>query len=194
MFGSISYTVTQADGSPFQVLWDTVVPQTLYIKFTVTSLDGINPPNIAAIRAALPISYAPGVNGQVNINDLATLVHAVDPNALVTGAGFSLTSGGTYTNTLTPTAKNNQFAISSVNLIITPMILSPVTVTVTHGLTNQFTALGGFGTLTYSMSSNPSGGSINSSGLYTAGATPATDVALVTDSQGNTATATITVV
>ncbi len=195
MFGATSYTITQVDLSSFIVYWDVVTPQTLYIKFTVTSIDGINSPDIAGIRAGLVTSFVPGVNGEVNINMLATQVQAIDPNTLVTSAGFSLTSGGVYTNTLSPTAKNNQFAVTAPNIIIIPMILSPTTVTVTHLMTQQFTALGGFGTLTYSISVNNSGGSINSSsGLYTAGTAGHIDTILVTDSLSNTATALATVV
>lgn len=195
MFGSISYVITQEDGSSFVVYWDIVVAQTLYTRFTVTSLDGINAPNIAAIRSGLVSSFVPGVNQKVNINDLATLVQAIDPNSLVTGAGFSLSSGGSYTTTLSPSSKNRQFTVSSANIIILPMQLSPSSANVIVLSSTQFTGLGGFGTLVYSMLSNPSGGSINSSsGLYTAGSTGSTtDVVLVSDTFGNMATANVTV-
>lgn len=194
MKGSVSYMITQVDGSIFIVFWDVVTPENLFIKFTATSLDGINPPNISLIRSQLPGIFSPGVYEQVNINDLATLVQEIDNNTLVTLSGFSTTSGGSYTNTLLPTAKNYQFVVSSANIIIIPMILSPVTVSVVNGNTQQFTALGGFGTLTYSISVNNSGGSINSgTGLYTAGATPSNDTVHVVDSIGNVANATVTV-
>lgn len=194
MKGDKSYVIVQKDGSPFLILWDVVVPEDLFIKFTATSLDGINPPNLAAIRAQLPVLLAPGVDEQVNINDLATFVQQIDNNTLVTNAGFSLTIGGSYTNTLSPTTKKNQFAVSSPNIVILPMILSPSQASVVVLGTRQFTGLGGYGALTYSMDANPSGGSISPTGLYTAGSTGATtDIARVTDSLGNFATATITV-
>lgn len=195
MFGSTTYVITQADGSPFIVSWDVVVPENLFIKFTASSIDGVNPPNIAAVRAGLVTAFVPGVFQEVDINHLATQVQDIDPNCLVTSAGFSTASGGSYTNTLTPTAKNKQFSVTAPNIVILPMILSPTTATVAHGGSKQFTGLGGFGTLTYSISVNNSGGTINSStGLYTAGSTPSvTDTVLVTDSLSNTATATVTV-
>lgn len=195
MKGSISYGILQRDGTTFVVYWDTVVPQDLFIKFTATSLDGINPPNIAAIRSGLVTSLAPAVNGQVNINELSTLVQDIDSNALVTLAGFSASIGGSYTNTLLPSAKNFQFAVTSANITILPMILSPTVSTVIHSTVEQFTGLGGHGTLTYSFATNNSGGTINSStGLYTAGSTPnVTDTILVTDSLSNTASATVNV-
>lgn len=195
MKGSVSYIITQVDGSPFNIKWDVVTPEDLFIKFTASSLDGVNPPNLALIRQNLPGIFIPGVFEQVNINDLATLVQDIDNNTLVTSAGFSTSSGGSYTNTLTPSAKNLQFIVSSANIILLPMILSPVTSTVAVSGTVQFTGLGGFGSLTYSISVNNSGGSINSSsGIYTAGTTPSvSDTVHVVDSLGNVANATVSV-
>jgi len=193
MYGATSFTVTQVDGSSFVVNWDVVTTQPLFIKFTATSLDGINAPNIAAIRTGLVNSFKPGVNQEVNVNQLATLVQAIDPNTLVTNAGFSSSSGGTYTNTLTPTAKNNQFIITSPDIIITPIILNPTTSTVGAGLMETFSALGGFGPYTYSIFVNNSGGSINSStGVYTAGTAGFTDTIKVVDTLANSATALVT--
>lgn len=287
MYGATSYAITQADLSTFIVYWDTVVAQNLYTQFTATSINGTTAPNIAAIVAGLPAIFIPDVSAEVNITTLGTLVQQIDPNTLVTLAGFStglsqilllsgvaasgtfmvryngnnsaainwndpigtiqtkvqaitglstatvtgsiasqvltitlpapsalslisvvnnsLLTGGavaitfqyqeTFTNTLTPLVKNYQFVVSSANIIVLPMILSPTTVQVTNLLTKQFTGLGGYGTLVYSMQSNPSGGTVNAStGLYTAGNAGFTDVVLVTDALGNTATATVTVV
>lgn len=119
MFGAVNYTITQIDGSPFVISWDVVVPEDLYIKFDASSLDGTNAPDTAAILAQLPVTFAPGVHAEVNINELATLVQQIDPNTLVTNAGFSFNVGGPFTNTLTPTAKNKQFAVSTPNISIT---------------------------------------------------------------------------
>ncbi len=288
MFGAVSYSVTQVDGSTFLVFWDTVAPQTLFIAFTAGSVNGVNPPNIAGIRTGLVSTFVPGVNSEVNINTLATLAQAIDPNVLVTAAGFSvgltqtatlsgvaasgtfvvnyngavsaainwndaigtiqskvqavtglsgalvtgsiasqslvfnlaalgsaaslititsnsLQTGGAvaitfafnegYSNTLSPTSKKNQFAVSAPNIIILPMQVSPSVVSVTHLMTQTFTGIGGYGTYVYSLQTNLSGGSINSSsGLYTAGSAGFVDVVLVTDAFGNTATVNVTVI
>jgi hypothetical protein len=206
---SVSFTITQVDGSPFVVVWDTVVSQNLFIRFTLTSLDGVNAPNISLIRSQLPVLFKPGVAQQVNVNDLATLIQEIDPNSLVTSAGFSATSGGSYTNTLTPTNKYNQFSVTSPNTIIRPiMMTSPISltsvissvVTVTStatasGAPQTFTAIGGFGSYTFSFATNNSGGSIgSSSGIYTPGVTGSvTDTIRVTDSQSQTFDVAITV-
>lgn len=89
MKGSTTYTVTQVDGSPFVIRWDTVLPENLFIVFTATSIDGVDIPNLALIRPGLVTSFVPGVNQEVNINTLATEVQEIDPNTLVTNAGFS---------------------------------------------------------------------------------------------------------
>ncbi len=206
MFGGISYTVTQIDGTQFIVSWDTVTPENLFIKFTAFSLDGVNAPNIAGILATLPITYVPGVFKEVNINQLSTLVQDIDPNTMVITSGFSTSAGGSYTTTLTPTAKNFQFVVSSANIIILPMIMNApnITFTIVSGLvtqtnatvvnggnTIQFSGLGGYGTYTYSLLSGS--GSINSStGLYTSGSA-GTDTVEVTDGLSNTAQCVITV-
>lgn len=186
MKGAQEFSILQVDGSMFVVKWDNVEAEDLYIKFTATSLDGVNPPNIAAIRSGLVTSFVPGVYEQVNINALAAAVQAIDANTLVTSAGFSTASGGSYTNTLTPSTKNKQFAVEEANIIILPIIVNPTSGTATVGVEIEFSALGGFGAYTWTVHTNVSGGSINSStGVYTAGATPGTDVIRATDAASN---------
>lgn len=110
MFGSIDYTITQIDGSPFIVSWDDVTAVNLYIAFTATSINGTTAPNIAAIRAGLATSFIPGVNEEVNINALATLAQTFDSNCLVTNAGFSIAQ--TQILTLSGVAASGAFVIS----------------------------------------------------------------------------------
>ncbi len=186
MKGDETFSIAQADGTFFVVRWDNVEPEDLFIKFTATSLDGINPPAITAIKEGLVTSFVPGVNQKVNVNELATLVQAIDSNTLVTSAGFSTASGGSYTSTLSPSSKDKQFVVSEENIIVLPIILSPTSSAVGDGDEIDFSALGGFGAYTYTIHTNVSGGSINGgTGVYTAGATPGTDVVRVTDGLGN---------
>lgn len=287
MFGAQSFTIDQVDGTEFNVYWDDVTTQDLFIAFTATGISPNSTPNVAAIRAALPTLYTPGVNAEVNINQLATLVQQIDPNTLVTAAGFSngetqiatlsdvsasgafevrydgvnsasiawndaigtiqtkvraitglalinvtgsiasrtlafdltnvpeiqglltvvsntlVTSGSVaitftwnegYANTLSPDSKKNQFTVTAANVIILAMILTPSGQKVSPSATVQLVALGGYGTYVYSIQTNTSGGSVNSSsGVYTAGSTPGVDTVKATDAFGNIATTTITV-
>jgi len=291
MKGSISYTIIQVDGNPFVVQWDTVTQRTLFVFFTATSLNGVVPPDVQTIREELPNRYTPGVNTEVNINGLATIVQQIDANTLVTDAGFSLgttqklnfsgiAASGSFiisyagnasaainwddglstiqgkveaitglsavvvsgsiaskqlsfdlsglsdvtallitpsgsnslmtsapaaitialevptTPTLLPPTKINQLVVSSDNIVILDIVMLPSTVSVAATHQQQFAAYGGYGTYTYAISVNNSGGTIDSStGLYTAGATPmVSDTILVTDELGNTMTSTVSVV
>jgi uncharacterized phage protein gp47/JayE len=194
MKGTTTFAVTQIDGSSFVVRWDYVTPQNLFIKFTATSLDGINSPAIALIQSELPTTFLPGVSAQVNINELGTLVQAIDPNTLLTNAGFSTTAGGAYTTTLTPSTKDKQFIVSSANIIILPMIMTPSSWTLAVTESKQFAVVGGYSTITWTLNVNNSGGSISPAGLYTAGATPTvSDTVRATDALGNFVDAVVTV-
>lgn len=195
MKGEQTYDIVQADGSIFTVQWDNAVEEDIFIQFTATSIDGINPPKIADILEQLPLLLTPAIGATVNINQVQAAVQQIDPNTLVTNAGISLFLVGPYTSTLTPTAANNQFQFTSANIYITPIILLPESsdVVPTTG-TVQFTAYGGTQSFTYSISVNNSGGSIDgTTGLYTAGAATGTDTILATDDNSNTATAEVVV-
>ncbi len=89
MKGDTTYDVFQIDGTLFTIRWDTVITIPLFIKFTASSLDGIVSPNVSGIRTGLVTDFTPGVYSEVNINGLATVVQEIDPNTLVTSAGFS---------------------------------------------------------------------------------------------------------
>lgn len=72
--------------------------------------------------------------------------------------------------------------------------ISPTSTSVAFGGTATFTASGGGGTYTYTIPVNHSGGTIDSSGHYQAGAAGSvTDTVQAADQYGNTATATVTV-
>lgn len=218
MFGTQSFVITQVDNTLFTILWDDVVLETLFMKFNVSSINGTGVPNIAAVRAGLVNSLVPGVFEEVNVNELATLVQQIDPNSLVTLAGFDISSGGAFTNNvLSPSAKNKQFTVSAPNIIILPMILvapgGQLTVDISDNVISTasvasagnitFNTLGGFGTdhsaivphMAYIVLSSTGGGSsiVSATGVYTAGAA-GIDVVQVTDDLGNVAICTVTVV
>ncbi len=110
MRGETEYTVVQVDSTLFTVYWDTVVTRNVFIAFTVTPLDGETPVNVQAIRDGLVVLLHPTVNQSVNINGLATLVQDIDPNALVTNAGF--TTGVLQTAALSGVAASGTFKIN----------------------------------------------------------------------------------
>lgn len=110
MRGDILFTVTQVNGLPFTVKWDVVIAETLFISFTASSINGTTPPNVGAIRTGLPEKFVPGVNEEVDINHLATQVQNIDPNCLVTNAGFS--TGATQKLNFSAVAASGGFKIN----------------------------------------------------------------------------------
>jgi uncharacterized phage protein gp47/JayE len=119
MKGNETYTITRADGSPFLVRWDVVVPENLYIKFDATSIDGVTPVDVNALKNGLVLNFVPGVYEEVDITSLGTAVQAIDPNILVTNAGFARVDIGPYSNTLVPLTRNRQFAVAANRIEIT---------------------------------------------------------------------------
>jgi hypothetical protein len=76
-----------------------------------------------------------------------------------------------------------------------PLTVTPATVQVIIGQEQAFAYTGGVGAVTWTVSGNNSGGSIDpESGVYTAGATPdVTDTITATDAEQNVATASVSV-
>lgn len=101
--------ISQVNGTAFTVRWDDVILVNLFVSFTATSLNGVNPPNISGIVSGLPTSFVPGVHTEVNINALATDVQVIDPNTLVTNAGFSTAHNQIWT--LSSVAASGTFKI-----------------------------------------------------------------------------------
>jgi uncharacterized repeat protein (TIGR01451 family) len=120
------------------------------------------------------------------------------------GSGGNVNSAsGAYTAGPTPNATDVVTVTDSLGNSATASIsvggglsISPSSISAAPRGNKTFTASGGSGTgITFSLTSNGSGGSINgTSGAYVAGPTPSvTDVVQVTDSLGNSASATIAV-
>jgi hypothetical protein len=120
------------------------------------------------------------------------------------GSGGNVNSAtGVYTAGATPSSTDVVTVTDSLGNSATASIsvggglsISPSSTAVAPRGTKTFTASGGSGAgITFSLTTNGSGGSVNAtSGAYVAGPTPSvTDVVKVTDSLGNSASATITV-
>lgn len=71
--------------------------------------------------------------------------------------------------------------------------ITPLTLTIRPGRSYPFGGLGGTAPYTWAVSTNNSGGSISSSGVYTSGPNNGVDTITVTDSVAATATATVNV-
>ncbi len=288
MRGIQTYNVLQADGTFFQVRWDNVTLQNVFIFMVVESLDGITPANIGLIRTQIPNYLKPTVNEGMNSNQIGTIVQEIDPNAIVTSVGFStglsqqlitenyedavsgsfkLDYNGVVTasfinwndtaaviqtkirtlpglstaivtnsgvnpiailsvdlstdpyynvlalfkvvqstlkkagaidlplnvslsgqNKINPTQKINQFLIQSSNIVIRPIYFYPSGASTSPGGTIQYFGAGGYGTYTFSIQSDSTGGATigSSSGLYTAGPNSGVTYLRIRDQIGNT--------
>lgn len=84
---------------------------------------------------------------------------------------------------------------AQVSVLVGPEVsIAPPAITLAPGASQPFQADGGDGRYVFSLVSGPSGGSVSDAGFYVAGRTGSTvDAVRVTDSLGNTATATVTV-
>jgi uncharacterized phage protein gp47/JayE len=122
MKGSENYTITQVDGSKFVVKWDEVETEDLYIAFDAESLDGVNAPNTTKILDDLPGLLPLGVNEQIDVNEIATLVQGIDDNTLVLNCKVSDSPITVYNpgdDFLSPSAKNKKFSVVAANIDIT---------------------------------------------------------------------------
>lgn len=117
-------------------------------------------------------------------------------------SGGTIDSGtGIYTAGATPSVTDTVLVVDPYGNSATKALtvgvgvsIAPLAPSVTPGTQQQFTASGGSGTgFGFTLLVNNSGGGITSGGLYTAGATPATDTVGVVDSLGNTASTTAVV-
>lgn len=169
----------------------------------VTSTDSIGNTSDATLVVNTALAITPATAYVTLDNDYVfDFTGGVPPGTytVVAGGGLFVDSAvGTYT---APSANGSAtvrvtdalgHTSDATVTIYTGLTITPTTKTMGVGTNQTFTGAGGVGALTYAMYSGT--GTINSStGVYTAPGTAGTDVVQVSDTIGNVATATITVV
>jgi hypothetical protein len=118
-------------------------------------------------------------------------------------SGGSITSAGVYTAGATGNVTDTVTVTDSLAATSSATVTVPAQLTITNGVGGNvnasaggqltLTATGGTGPYTWTMTTNGSGGSVTSGGVYTAGPSGGTDTITVTDTNGGTSTITITV-
>jgi len=151
---------------------------------------------IVMVGVAVPVSlFTVGSNTLETGSSVAisTIVTSNFPsNLAVTSAlqQFSLPAG----NSVILSSPGSIFitAPSVVNSIIDGVVTYPCTLAIVHAATTTFTGFGGYGAITYSVTTG-TGSTINAtSGAYVAGSA-GSDTVTATDALGNTATCTVTI-
>jgi uncharacterized phage protein gp47/JayE len=116
MKGSVSYTVTQSDGSTIDILFDRPISENLYISFSIAAITGPAPdPVYLRSQILAQISYAIGQSADASA--VTAFVKGLSPDCSITVMGVSA-DGSTYTGLLAPTGVNYQFALAAARVII----------------------------------------------------------------------------
>lgn len=115
MKGSTTYTITRSDGSTFEVAWDRPSTTNAYIEFDVTAITShvidVNAIKLALVNATLDI-YQP-----LDINTVASIVKATDPDIIVTNCQVS-TDGTNWYDIIYPTTKKDRLEIATSRITI----------------------------------------------------------------------------
>jgi len=169
---------------------------------TVRVTDSLGNTSNGSLTVTGPLTVSPVTAYVVTNSDLS-----LSPEGGVSPYTFSIVSGGGVIDTVTgdytapatigsATLRTTDSVGATADTAVTiyePLTLSPLSLTIAALDTTTFTASGGVGTLTFSISSGD--GSINSTtGFYTAPAVAGTDIVQVTDTIGNTVVAEVTIV
>lgn len=109
MKGAVSVNITQIDGSIFVVKYDVAVNQNLYLRATLTSINGGSIDN-TAIKDGLVQNYLFTINQEADITTLDGQIRAINPNVVCSVLGVSA-DGSSWVNLLSPTVKKNKFVL-----------------------------------------------------------------------------------
>jgi Baseplate J-like protein len=120
LFGGQSYQVARPNGQLIEIKYDVGVAQALYAEFTVLpAVSGLNfnKTLLAQQLAAALLKYFK-LNQAASIGDISRAMFAVEPRAIVTGAGVSLSGSGPFSDTVSPNSPINYFVIPAANIDI----------------------------------------------------------------------------
>lgn len=116
MKGTTTVLVDQVDGSTFDIYFDRATYENLYIQIYVTSLSSATIDE-EALRTAIAAAYTLGIYERADITSITALVHAANPDLLVTSSAVKI-SGGVYANTVLPSYHQNKFVVLAENISI----------------------------------------------------------------------------
>lgn len=115
MKGSTTYNITRQDGSVFQVAWDRPSTTDAYIEFDLTPIT-THTIDTDAIKLAL-VNANMGIYQPLDINRVAEIVKATDPQVVVTNCQVS-TDGTNWYDIIYPTTKKDRLEIATTRITI----------------------------------------------------------------------------
>lgn len=117
MYGSITSSILQEDGTFFPISWDRPIDESLWIKFDAVSISGITPVDPAYIRSQLLSQLSYRIGQSADTTSIISMVHGIDANASLSNVGVS-TDGVTYFSLISPFNINYIFRTASTRVII----------------------------------------------------------------------------
>lgn len=118
MKGSTTVNVERADGTYFTAKFDRPQTENLYIDMTVVSKLGTYTPDTLYIKRQLVERMVFNMNEATDVSQITSQVIDIDENVYVASIQIS-DDGVTWTDILSPSAKNKYFALDVNNISIT---------------------------------------------------------------------------
>ena len=117
MKGEISESVTQPDGTFFEIKFDRTVTENFYLKFDASSISGVAL-DASYIKTQIVANINLDVNESLNVNDIAYIIRSVDSNCLATNILLSKDNSNWF-SILSPSLKNKRMILTTGNIDIT---------------------------------------------------------------------------
>lgn len=121
MKGSTTVNVERADGTYFTAKFDRPQTENLYIDMTVVSKLGTYTPDTLYIKRQLVERMVFNMNEATDVSQITSQVISIDENVYVASIQIS-DDGVTWTDILSPSAKNKYFALDVNNISITVQV------------------------------------------------------------------------
>lgn len=189
--GLKSYNITEVDGNIFTSYWDEVSVQRLFVSFTVEPIEPELGVALDTIINRLPELLVNKVGSKLTTNQVAHWIRQIDSNALVTNLGLSTTNDGPWLQIISPNA-NERFGLLKEDIIAIPILILPRINNISRLEVVKMTAVGGFGTYTWSIESGV-GGIDPITGDFSSASIGSSTIKVV-DERGNEQTKTIQVI
>ena len=117
MQGSQTFSVARPNSQTDLMKWDLALTQQLKVRFGVTAVSGLLPPN-ATIQAGVAAALIYKLNQIANIGQVVAAMLELVPNAYITSVAVSGDGGGTWGDTASPTDFQHYFTLASGDVTI----------------------------------------------------------------------------